>query len=97
MARPRSRLLDLESDDVFYGSSQSDHASVAIHGTVACTILFLVLRLSAGAGFPHAAAVCAVLYYSFLDREALLGFLCWAASAALAARWKVRQTLPDGR
>ncbi|KAK3158285.1 hypothetical protein QOZ80_2AG0135140 [Eleusine coracana subsp. coracana] len=99
MARPRSRLLDLESDDVFYGASQSDHVSVAVHATVAWTILFLVLHLTVG--FPHAAAVCAVLYggwFSFLDSEALFGFLCLAASGVLAtglgfsSGWKVLHT-----
>ncbi|TVU29557.1 hypothetical protein EJB05_21127 [Eragrostis curvula] len=95
MARPRSRLLDLESDDVFYG----DHTSVAVHAIVPLAI-FLLIRFAA-AGFPHDAAVFAVLYgayYFLLDRHALLGFLCWAASGVLAARlgfstgWKVLHT-----
>jgi hypothetical protein len=90
MARPRSRLLDLErDDDVFYGACRSDHVSVAVHAIIGGAIFFLLLRLTAG--FLPAAAVSAVLYgacyYSILDRgEALFSFLCWAASRVHAAR-----------
>jgi hypothetical protein len=90
MARPRSRLLDLErDDDVFYGACRSDHVSVAAHAIIGGAIFFLLLHLTAR--FLPAAAVSAVLYgacyYSILDRgEALLSFLCRAASRVLAAR-----------
>ncbi|CAL4968618.1 unnamed protein product [Urochloa decumbens] len=78
---PRSRLLDLERDDVlfFYGSyyhrSNDDQASVSAH-TLVFWPVFLVaaLVLHLVAPFPHAAAVCAGLYFAYycflLDRAA---------------------------
>ncbi|CAL5021263.1 unnamed protein product [Urochloa decumbens] len=76
---PRSRLLDLERDDVlfFYGSynrSSDDQASVSAH-TLVFWPVFLVaaLLLHLVAPFPHAAAVCAGLcavYCFLLDRAA---------------------------
>ncbi|XP_062222969.1 uncharacterized protein LOC133921898 [Phragmites australis] len=90
MARPRSRLLDLERDDMFYGTYHS-----AIRAIVVWPIfLAATLLLHLAAPFPHAAAVCAALcgaYYLLLDRRAgalaaLICFLCWAGGGALAAR-----------
>lgn len=66
---PRGRLLDLERDDVlfFYGEyHQSGHSSAATHALVLWPVfLVAALLLHLMAPFPHAAAVCAVLYVAY--------------------------------
>nr|CAB3450167.1 unnamed protein product [Digitaria exilis] len=71
---PRSRLLDLETEDVLF--VYGDCISVATHAIVFWPVFFLAaaLLLHLVAPFPHAAAVCAGLYGAycfFLDRAAL--------------------------
>ncbi|KAF8653039.1 hypothetical protein HU200_062477 [Digitaria exilis] len=71
---PRSRLLDLETEDVLF--VYGDCISVATHAIVFWPIFFLAaaMLLHLVAPFPHAAAVCAGLYGAycfFLDRAAL--------------------------
>jgi len=97
-------LLDLEGHYAFYGAYHSNPVNVGIHELFVWPILltaFLLLHLTAP--FAHAAGIGAAVYgtyYFLLDRRAgalaaLLCFLCWAASGALAARlgfsvgWKV--------
>ncbi|KQK00030.1 uncharacterized endoplasmic reticulum membrane protein YGL010W [Brachypodium distachyon] len=97
-------LLDLEKHFAFYGAYHSNPVNVFIHMLFVWPIfLTTVLLLHITAPSVHAAAVAAAIYGTFyisLDRRsgalaALLCFLCWAASAALAARlgfstgWKV--------
>ena len=101
-------LLDLERHYAFYGAYHSNPVNVGIHELFVWPILltaFLLLHLTAP--FAHAAGIGAAVYgtyYFLLDRRAgalaaLLCFLCWAASGALAARlgfsvgWKVIRAL----
>ncbi|XP_034598759.1 uncharacterized protein [Setaria viridis] len=81
---PRSRLLDLETQDVlfFYG----DLVGVATHAIVFWPVLLaaaLILRLIAPL-LPHAAAACAGLYvaYRFLLHRAARSLSSSAGSPA---------------
>ncbi|KAF0928998.1 hypothetical protein E2562_011086 [Oryza meyeriana var. granulata] len=106
MAKPRGGggLLDLERHFAFYGAYHSNAVNVFIHTLFVWPIfLTALLLLHLTSPFAHAAAAGAAVYgafYILLDRRAgvlaaLLCFLCWAASGALAARlgfsagWKV--------
>ncbi|KAG8071190.1 hypothetical protein GUJ93_ZPchr0006g43877 [Zizania palustris] len=96
MAKPRGGgLLDLERHFAFYGAYHSNPVNVFIHVLFVWPIfLTAVMLVHLTAPFPHAAAAGAAVYgtfYLFLDRRsgalaALLCFLCWAASGALASR-----------
>ncbi|KAL6899295.1 hypothetical protein ACP4OV_005953 [Aristida adscensionis] len=103
MAKPRG-VLDLEGHYAFYGAYHSNPVNVSIHEVFVWPIFFTaVMLLHLTAPFAHAAGIGAAVYgayYFLLDRRAgalaaLLVFLCWAASGALAARlgfsvgWKV--------
>lgn len=99
-------LLDLEGHYAFYGAYHSNPVNVGIHELFVWPIfLTALLLLHLTAPFAHAAGIGAAVYgayYFLLDRRAgalaaLLCFLCWAASGALATRlgfsvgWKVRR------
>ncbi|KAL6634618.1 hypothetical protein ACP70R_027289 [Stipagrostis hirtigluma subsp. patula] len=100
MAKPRGGgggggLLDLEGHYAFYGAYHSNPVNVGIHELFVWPILFTAMMLlHLTAPFPHAAGIGAAVYgtyYFLLDRRAgalaaLLVFLCWAVSGALAAR-----------
>jgi uncharacterized membrane protein YGL010W len=88
-------LLDLERHFAFYGAYHSNPVNVFIHALFVWPIfLTALLLLHLTAPFLHSAAVGAAIYGAFyisLDRRsgtlaAVLCLLCWAASAALAAR-----------
>jgi uncharacterized membrane protein YGL010W len=95
MARGGGGLLDLEWHFAFYGAYHSNPVNVFIHALFVWPIfLTALLLLHLTAPFLHSAAVGAAIYGAFyisLDRRsgavaAVLCFLCWAASAALADR-----------
>jgi len=106
MAKPRGGgLLDLEGRYAFYGAYHSNPVNVGIHELFVWPIFLTALMLlHLTAPSAHAAGIGAAVYaayYFLLDRRAgalaaLLCYLCWAASGALAARlgfsvgWKVR-------
>lgn len=110
MAKPRGGgggggLLDLEGHYAFYGAYHSNPVNVGIHELFVWPIFLTALMLlHLTAPSAHAAGIGAAVYaayYFLLDRRAgalaaLLCYLCWAASGALAARlgfsvgWKVR-------
>ncbi|KAK1617674.1 hypothetical protein QYE76_023191 [Lolium multiflorum] len=88
-------LLDLERHFAFYGAYHSNPVNVFIHALFVWPIfLTALLLLHLTAPSLHSAAVGAAIYGAFyisLDRRsgtlaAVLCLLCWAASAALAAR-----------
>lgn len=108
MAKHRSGggggLLDLEGHYAFYGAYHSNPVNVGIHELFVWPIFLTALMLlHLTAPSTHAAGISAAVYaayYFLLDRRAgalaaLLCYLCWAASGALAARlgfsvgWKV--------
>lgn len=94
---PRSRLLDLETQDVlfFYG----DLVGVATHAIVFWPVLLaaaLILRLIAPL-LPHAAAACAGLYVAccfLLDRAARRPSS--AGPTAVASRSTAQCTTKEG-
>ena len=102
---PRGRLLDLERHDVlfFYGDDgaydhhQSDRVSVATYGIVLWPVfLVAVLLLHLIAPFPHAAAVCGVLYVAYcflLDRAAQAS--SWPSATAAMPPAACRTLSPD--
>lgn len=116
MANPSSSgggggLLDLEGHYAFYGAYHSNPVNVGIHELFVWPIFLTALMLlHFTAPFAHAAGIFAAvyaLYYFLLDHRAgalgaLLCYLCWAASGALAARlgfsvgWKVMLACRDG-
>ena len=92
---PGGGFLDLERHFAFYGAYHSNPVNVFIHALFVWPIfLTALLLLHLTAPSLHSAAVGAAIYGAFyisLDRRsgtvaAVLCFLCWAASAALAAR-----------